>query len=300
MSDEIELKLALAPEGPAHLIDHPLLQTMASRTVSLGNQYYDTAEGILQSRRVALRVRRQDDRRLQTLKSAAESQGGLSSRGEWEWSIDSAACNAAGLDLGGLRELDHPALSGLDLETLRPVFTTDFERRLWRYQIEGSDIEIALDQGTIHVGDASLPICELELELKHGLPEQLWALAQRLCEPSTSGAPPLPARPANHSKASRAGCLGSGWTAPIVIETASVDALIDAIDNWQDSQAPAWLATARDRCDRLVQQWNARRIAPHREHDERIEAAERILADLGRGVVPWRGQDWLALRHDAA
>ncbi|MGQ7243002.1 CYTH domain-containing protein [Salinicola sp. V024] len=298
MSDEIELKLALSPQGPTQLMGHPLLKTLASQTVTLGNQYYDTAEGILQSRRVALRVRRQGDRRLQTLKSAAESQGGLSSRGEWEWSIDNAACSAAGLDLNGLRELDHPALSGLDLETLRPVFTTDFERRLWRYRIDGSDIEIALDQGSIHAGDARLPICELELELKHGRPEQLWTLAQRLCEPSAPDAPTLPARPANHSKASRAGCLGSGWPAPIVIETVSVDALIDAIDNWQDSQHPAWLASARDRCDRLIQQWKMRRSAPHREHDERIEAAERILADLGQGIVPWRGQDWLVLRHE--
>ena len=111
MSDEIELKLALSPEGPARLIDHPLLRKMASRTVSLGNQYYDTTEAILQSRRVALRVRRQGEQRLQTLKSAAKSRGGLSSRGEWEWSIDEVECNAAGLDANGLRALEHPALA---------------------------------------------------------------------------------------------------------------------------------------------------------------------------------------------
>lgn len=293
MSDEIELKLALSPEGPARLIDHPLLRTMVSRMVSLGNQYYDTAEAILQSRRVALRVRRQGEQRLQTLKSAAESRGGLSSRGEWEWSIDEAECNAAGLDVNGLRALEHPALADLDLATLRPVFTTDFERRLWRYQAEGSDIEIALDQGTIHAGDASLPICELELELKSGRPEQLWALAQALCEPATPRATPLPARPANHSKASRAACLGSGWPEPSSHREVSVDTLIDAIDNWQDSQDGAWLASAEAQCERLVRQW---RESPLR-HGERIPAIERIQAALSRGAVPWGGQDWLALRR---
>ncbi|MDH4574120.1 CYTH domain-containing protein [Salinicola acroporae] len=170
MSDEIELKLALSSQGPALLIEHPLLRTLTSRTVSLGNQYYDTAESALRSRRVALRVRRQDERRLQTLKSAAQSHGGLSSRGEWEWPLDGVECNAAGLDVKGLRALEHPALAGLALETLRPVFTTDFERRLWHYRDDECDIEIALDQGTIDVGAATLPIRELELELKRGIP----------------------------------------------------------------------------------------------------------------------------------
>jgi len=297
MSDEIELKLALSPEGPTRLIDHPLLRVMTSRTISLGNQYYDTAEAALQSRRVALRVRRQGEQRLQTLKDAAESRGGLSSRGEWEWSIDGAECNAAGLDVNGLRALGHPALSELDLETLRPVFTTDFERRLWCYQVEDSEIEIALDQGTIHAGNASLPICELELELKRGLPAQLWQLAQTLCKPANPDATPLPARPANHSKASRAACLGSGWPEPAEIETASVDALINAIDNWQDNQQPAWLVSAEAQCERLIQCWRAEADVPCQERSERILACERILKDLSQSIVPWRSQDWLALRR---
>lgn len=293
MSDEIELKLALSSEGPALLVDHPLLRTLTSRTVALGNQYYDTADSALRSRRVALRVRRQGERRLQTLKSAAESHGGLSSRGEWEWSIDDAACNAAGLDLDGLGELDHPALSGLDLETLRPVFTTDFERRLWHYRDDHYDIEIALDQGGIHVGAATLPICELELELKRGDPARLWTLADALCAPTDGAGEALPARPANHSKASRASRLASGWPEPTIPPVDSVDTLIDAIDTWQDSRSPAWLANAEAQCQRLVQRWTRDGDAPCRE------AGERILADLRRGVAPWRGQDWLTLRQRA-
>jgi inorganic triphosphatase YgiF len=318
MSDEIELKLALSPQGPTQLIGHPLLETLASQTLTLGNQYYDTPAAALQSRRVALRVRRQGDRRLQTLKSAAESRGGLSTRGEWEWSIDDVDCNVAGLDLAGLRALEHPALAELDLDTLRPVFTTDFERRLWRYQVDGCDIEIALDQGTIHTGNTShtgntihashtgdagqaggdsLVIRELELELKQGRPEQLWQLAEKLCAPAQPDMDALSARPANHSKASRAARLSHGWPNPSTVDTASVDALIDAVDSWQDSHDRAWLDSARTRCDRLLQQWKAAGNDSGPKHDERIVAGERIRTDLEQGNVPWRSEDWLTLRR---
>ncbi|WP_110714658.1 inorganic triphosphatase [Salinicola acroporae] len=291
MSDEIELKLALSSQGPALLIEHPLLRTLTSRTVSLGNQYYDTAESALRSRRVALRVRRQDERRLQTLKSAAQSHGGLSSRGEWEWPLDGVECNAAGLDVKGLRALEHPALAGLALETLRPVFTTDFERRLWHYRDDECDIEIALDQGTIDVGAATLPIRELELELKRGDPACLWTLADALCAPADPSAAPLPARPANHSKASRASSLATRWPEPTAPEHASVDSLIDAIDSWQDSQDRAWLANAKAQCERLIQRWTID------DDTSRRQAGERILADLQEGNLPWRSRDWLALRQ---
>ncbi len=129
-----------------------------------------------------------------------------------------------------------------------------------------------------------------------GRPEQLWELAQALCEPSTPEATPLPARPANHSKASRAACLGSGWPEPSSHREVSVDTLIDAIDNWQDSQHAAWLASAEAQCERLVRQW---REAPRR-HGERIPAIERIQAALNQGSVPWDSQAWLALRRQDA
>jgi triphosphatase len=44
----------------------------------------------------------------------------------------------------------------------------------------GSRIELALDKGRIASGDAEIPICEIELELKRGKPAHLIALARRL------------------------------------------------------------------------------------------------------------------------
>ncbi|WIX31899.1 CYTH domain-containing protein [Salinicola sp. JS01] len=284
MSDEIELKLALAESAPAALAAHPLLSTLASATNTLGNCYYDTPDGALEAARVALRVRRIGDKRVQTLKSAAASHGGLSSRGEWEWPLGERVCNAVGLDETGLRELEHPALAGVDLTQLRPAFTTDFERRTWRFREGEAEIEIALDQGEIHADGATLPIRELELELKAGPPEALWRLADTLCQPVGAGGTPLAARPANHSKASRAGALRHGWPRPPAhAPEASLDTLIEALDVWQDSGDPAWLRCAQTRLAALATQSSHPALAA-------------LSTPLSGGEMPWESTAWLTLR----
>lgn len=285
MSKEIELKMVLSPEGPERLLAHPLLHGMEAQSRTLGNLYYDTPEGALESARVALRVRRigagnAADRLVQTLKSAARSHGGLSSRGEWEWPIEDADRNDVGLDLNGLRALGHPALKSVDLERLRPVFSTDFERRLWHWRDGDDAVEIALDQGEIRAGTASLPICELELELKSGHPDALWNVVERLCD----GQPSLPARPANHSKASRANALRHDWPRPEVPSAVTLDDVIDAIDWWQDSQDSAWHAAAVARLTTLFES------AP-------TESARRLVTSLTAGRLPWQSKDWLRLRR---
>lgn len=298
MSHEIELKLALSPQSLARLDTHPLLAACDSESVTLDNRYFDTPDAELESARVALRVRQAGTQRLQTVKTAAASQGGLSRRNEWEWPTDQVACTPDGLDLAGLRELDLPPLADIDLEGLAPVFSTDFERRLWRYRPapssgdeqshgEAVDIEIALDQGRIEVGEKTLEILELELELKAGDPEALWTLARELCESPT----PLNARLANHSKASRANALRHGWPAPQAIETPTLDDIIDAVDQWQDGQEPRWLNAAIERLDTL------RVHASGHAGDETLACIERLAASLAAGEIPWQSGDWLALHR---
>ena len=45
----------------------------------------------------------------------------------------------------------------------------------------GSVVEIALDQGRVFASGRSQPICELEIELKEGLPSDAVALAHQWC-----------------------------------------------------------------------------------------------------------------------
>lgn len=204
MSQEIEMKLALDETGPQCLLQHPLLRNDAGRLLHLANTYFDTPNGELEGARMALRLRRRDNRWLQTLKTSGEGSGGYSRRREWEWPVADGQ-----LDLARLAELPPIAELGADvLSRLAPRFATDFTRRLWQLELADASVEVALDQGEIRAGGHRVAICELELELKDGSPRALWSLAQAFAET-------VPLRPADASKAVRGGALLSGaWTLP--------------------------------------------------------------------------------------
>lgn len=184
MATETELKLLLEPAATEQLSRHPLLGAAGEPTEHwLYNTYYDTPELDLAAAKVALRVRRQGERFIQTLKTRGQSIDGLHQRGEWEWDLDDATLDPARLT-GDIWPAALPPAAGL---TLLPVFTTDFRRRLWWITFAGAEIEVALDQGDVVCecpGGQRLtdPISELELELKSGPAEALFELAQQLGE----------------------------------------------------------------------------------------------------------------------
>ena len=174
---ETELKLSLsAPELP-RLLAHPLLSP-AGEAQRLLNTYFDTPDLALQKRRMAVRERLAGDQWLLTVKTAGQSQNGLSRRQEWEGPTKPGALQFDTL-------VDDTALA-TDLMALRPalraLFCTDFERQRWVIEHEGAQIEVALDLGRIHVPgtDLSEPLLELELELLSGPEAALLALADVL------------------------------------------------------------------------------------------------------------------------
>jgi inorganic triphosphatase YgiF len=184
MATETELKLLLEPAAMQQLSRHPLLGAAGEPVEQrLYNTYYDTPALDLAAAQVALRVRRQGERFIQTLKTRGQSIDGLHQRGEWEWALDDATPDPARL-AGDIWPAALPPATGL---TLLPVFTTDFTRRLWWLTFEGAEIEVALDLGEVvcdcadgrHLTD---PISELELELKSGPAEALFELARQLGE----------------------------------------------------------------------------------------------------------------------
>ena len=194
---ETELKLALsAPELP-RLRTHPLLAAGAG-TQRLLNTYFDTPDLALQQRRMAVRERLAGDQWLLTVKTAGQSTHGLSRRQEWE-----------GPTTPGLLPFDavvNDAALAADLMALRPrlqaLFCTDFERRRWVICHASAQIEVALDQGHIHVPGTSLsePLLELELELLSGPEAALTALADVLRQTPQG---PVTLAPSDVSKAQR-------------------------------------------------------------------------------------------------
>ncbi|MCG6658428.1 CYTH domain-containing protein [Halomonas campisalis] len=244
MSHEIELKLALGPEGPEQLPLHPRLAARPAEQRRLTNTYFDTPDGELERARMALRLRRDDQRWVQTLKTEGDSHGGLSRRGEWEWPLAEGV-----LDRAGLAEL--PPMAALDpalITRLAPHFTTDFTRRIWRLEVAGADIEAALDIGEITAGGHGVAIRELELELKTGEPEALWQLAGELAER-------VALRPADTSKAARGNALLTGeWTLPAGgSDAAWLHRATVALDAQADTGDPDWQAAAREALGRLAE-----------------------------------------------
>src|SRR5690606_32890773 len=183
MHRETEIKLRASRDTLAALRDHPLLKKRNKggwQRHELFNQYYDTPERDLAQAKVALRLRRDGEQFIQTLKSRGQSVAGLSERNEWDWYLDKAK-----LDTRKLTDDCWPApLAGLDKKTLKPIFKTDFVREkaeiAWGRGKAKVVIEAALDLGEVVAGKQSEEICELELELRQGDPQALLELAVEL------------------------------------------------------------------------------------------------------------------------
>ncbi|MDA8481518.1 inorganic triphosphatase [Pseudomonas resinovorans] len=199
MNKETEIKLRASRETLEALRDHPLLKKRNKsgwERRELFNQYFDTPDRDLAQARVALRLRRDGEQFIQTLKTRGQSVAGLSERNEWDWYLDKAK-----LDPKKLTDDCWPAsLAELDKKQLKPIFTTDFHRDraeiAWGRGKAKVVIEAALDQGKVIAGKLEEDICELELELRQGEPEALLELAAEL-------AADLPLMPCDISKAER-------------------------------------------------------------------------------------------------
>lgn len=206
MATELELKLALTPERLDQLRQHPFLRQYAlapGHKRLLDNTYFDTPERHLLKARVGLRIRRQDGRHIQTLKTSGTAVGGLHDRQEWNVDLPGPELD---LSLFPPEALPEALRDGLVQSLLAPVFTTRFEREAWPIRLPGGgEAELALDAGEILVGAARAPICELELELLQGEAPALFAYAREL-------AGLVPMQVANISKAQRGYALAAGET----------------------------------------------------------------------------------------
>ncbi|MDD5241277.1 MAG: CHAD domain-containing protein [Sulfuricella sp.] len=180
---EIELKLLIDPADVPGLRRHPLLKTLCPAgpaTRRLVSTYFDTDDFALKNHGIALRVRRDGRKWIQTVKGGGSVQAGLHQRGEWEAPVTHNAPD--------FTKITDPGLIGLFAaeelrQRLRPVFVTEFTRIIWLLETEAGDrIEMALDRGEVRAGQERSPISEVELELKAGNPAALFDVALTLQE----------------------------------------------------------------------------------------------------------------------
>ncbi len=168
---EIEIKLYANKQTLEQIYQHPMFSQFSKprwQQKELFNQYIDTADYALTAAKVALRVRKDGDQYIQTLKAKGHSIGGFSERDEFDWLIETPQLDISLLD----NEHWPKSLSQLDKLKLVPIFSTDFTRNYalftWQKEKDQAEIEVAIDEGLVKANQKQEPINELELELRNG------------------------------------------------------------------------------------------------------------------------------------
>jgi inorganic triphosphatase YgiF len=183
MTQEIEIKLAARPDELQRLAQNrilkPLIQGNAA-TRRYSTVYYDTPEFALAKSGVSLRVRRRGRSYVQSVKD--RNIGALASeRAEWEAPLPTHSPDLRYIPDPATRER-LIALAGD--ESIEPKLETEIWRTTRLLKTEaGDEIEFAIDRGEIRTlvnGRETLPVSEVELELKRGSPAALYEIARGL------------------------------------------------------------------------------------------------------------------------
>lgn len=176
---EIELKLLVDPDRMAHFGAAPAIAANARNKGTrkrLKSVYYDTPERALRRAGLSLRVRQSGTRFVQTVKTDAVDDP--LRRGEWEASVPSLAPDLA----LALPFIPEKLRSHLGAQPLEAIFTADIHRHTRIVDLPSGTVEIAFDRGELTAGGRSLPVSEIELELKSGSASTIYEIALRLAE----------------------------------------------------------------------------------------------------------------------
>ncbi|MEP7101148.1 MAG: CHAD domain-containing protein [Burkholderiales bacterium] len=231
--DEIELKLQV-PAARRAAVDAAVAGRTPLPRMRLQAAYHDTADRALAAARLALRLRREGRQWVQTLKGATDD--GMT---RLEHNLPRGAAAAmpaidpalhAGTPAGERLAAVLAATPGSALQTL---YRTDIHRRTRALRVRAngapaSRVELAFDSGRIVAGDASIAVCELEIELLAGSPRAVIATAR-------AWLPRFGLWLDGRSKAERGDLLARGETmAPArSAQPLQLDAEMDARAAWQ-------------------------------------------------------------------
>ena len=141
-------------------------------TIRMETTYFDTPAGELSDRHVTLRLRKENDTCICTLKTPLPD----GSRGEWECQAEDIGRGLENLlTQGAPEELCHLALAGV-----QPVCGAKFTRLATKVSTGEGFAELALDKGILLGGGRQLPLYEVEVEHKEGPDEATVTLAKLL------------------------------------------------------------------------------------------------------------------------
>lgn len=182
---EVELKLEIPPTSLKRV--SAALRAGKTSRQRLRAVYFDTADGALARHGVVVRQRKEGGQWVQTAKGPSSS---LVERLEHNVTLALAKTSATSdvdLTLHAATLVGKAIESALNVKAgeASPPLTAIYETEILRItriaEFDGSLVELAFDRGYIMADGQSLDICELEIELKEGLPEHAVALARQWC-----------------------------------------------------------------------------------------------------------------------
>lgn len=133
--------------------------------VDMTAAYYDTTSKLLRSRKIALRLRNENDCQMCCLKLQDSARDGLHVHDEFECPASSLKDGLAKLpEIGAPKSL----CDALRAENLIIVCETRFRRMIALWVSEYFTAEIAFDEGLLICYEKQKPFCEIECELKSG------------------------------------------------------------------------------------------------------------------------------------
>ncbi len=177
---EIELKFELDAPARRRLVHARALAGNRSKRRPMASLYLDTPQCELARREMALRLRREGHRWVQTLKAGASGTGGLHARDEWEFDRPGPNLDLSLFAATPLAKVAAPATLH---ERLVPAFEVNFMRTTWQLSpAPGSRLEVALDAGAVESRGRREEISEVEIECLEGDPGAAFDLAALLLE----------------------------------------------------------------------------------------------------------------------
>lgn len=291
---EVELRLQIPPASLAG-VERELARG-ATRRLRLQAVYFDTADRRLGAAGLALRLRKEGRRWVQTLKSGSahgiergEHNVALGLPAGLEPAVDPAL--HAGTPAGdALAALLAPAADAA-VPALLPLYRTEVWRRQRLLRSRRGSVELALDRGEIVASgpDGTLrrwPLCELEVELKSGSPLAVtdvaagWAARHGLW-------------PDSRSKAERGDRLSRGLGPGDAVPAGKAQPL-----RWRKSMTPAeaWAALLANVLAQALPNWcEVAAGSPAAEPVHQLRVALRRLRSAERFVAGWPGVlpgDW--------
>ena len=135
--------------------------------------YYDTPDGALSDRKWTLRRRLENGQSVCTLKTPADM-------GRQEFEVN---CQTIEQGIEELCKLGAPqVLAQLTVAGVKPVCGAAFTRYAQRVELPDGAVEVALDEGELFGAEKRQELCELEVELKQGMPAVAQSYALVLAE----------------------------------------------------------------------------------------------------------------------